>query len=365
MKHLMEKLALSLLDGVGPVLARQLVAYIGDIPGIFKARKKELLAIPGIGEKTVQVIQQHKEVFKRVEQELAFIEKYGVIPLFYTDKGYPFRLKAYEDSPIVLYYKGCADLDHHRIVSVIGTRSPTEAGKLLCEKLIEELCEYQVIVVSGLAYGVDITAHRKCLEMDTPTIGVMGNGLDKLYPAAHLPTSKKMIEKGGLLTQFTTRTKPDRENFPMRNKVVAGLSDAIVIVESGLEGGSMITAEFGNIYNKDVFALPGRTTDSQSAGCNHLIKTHKAALIENAHDLAQAMNWEKSSTHPIQTSLFVDLNEIEQRVVELLKQHEYLSIDRMYQEIKQTPSEIAGLLLELEFKGVIKVLPGKKYMLIN
>ncbi|MDZ4710186.1 MAG: DNA-processing protein DprA [Saprospiraceae bacterium] len=365
MKHLLEKLALSLLDGVGPIMARQLVAYIGDVAEIFKTRKKELLAIPGIGEKTVQVILHHKEIFKRAEEELVFIEKHEVRPLFFIDKGYPFRLKAYEDSPIMLYYKGAADLDHHRIVSIIGTRSPTEGGKLLCEKLIEELFEYQVVVVSGLAYGVDITAHRKCLEMDIPTIGVMGNGLDKLYPSAHLPVSKKMIEKGGLMTQFITRTRPDRENFPMRNKVVAGMSDAIVVVESGQEGGSMITAEYGNLYNKDVFAFPGRTTDSQSAGCNQLIKRHKAALIENGHDLALSMNWEKSTLQTIQRSLFVELNESEQLVITLLKQQEYLSIDRMYQEIKQSPSEIAGLLLELEFKGVIKALPGKKYMLIN
>jgi len=365
MKHLLEKLALSLLDGVGPVMARQLVAYIGDVQEIFKTRKKELLAIPGIGEKTVQVILHHKEIFKRAEEELVFIEKHGVRAMFFIDKGYPFRLKAFEDSPVMLYYKGTADLDHHRIVSIIGTRSPTESGRMICEKLIEELFEYQVIIVSGLAYGVDITAHRKCLEMDIPTIGVMGNGLDKLYPAAHVPTSKKMIEKGGLLTQFMTRTKPDRENFPMRNKVVAGMSDAIVVVESGQEGGSMITAEYGNLYNKDVFAFPGRTTDPQSAGCNQLIKKHKAALIENGHDLAIFMNWEKSATQTVQRSLFVELNENEQQVIALLKQQEYLSIDRMYQEIKQSPSEIAGLLLELEFKGMIKALPGKKYMLIN
>lgn len=364
MKHTMEKLALSLLDGVGPVLARQLVAYIGDVPDIFKSKKKDLLAIPGIGEKTVEVILHHKDAFKRAELEMLFIEKHEIRPLFYADKEYPFRLKSYDDSPVVLFYKGTADLDHHRIVAIIGTRSPTEWGKLLCEKLIEDLYEYQVMVVSGLAYGVDITAHRKCLEMDIPTIGVMGNGLDKLYPSAHLPTSKKMIEKGGLLTQFITRTKPDRENFPMRNKVVAGMSDAIVVVESGQEGGSMITAEFANLYNKDVFAFPGRTGDPLSAGCNQLIKRHKAALIENAQDLAVSMNWEKSSIQSIQRSLFVELNENEQHVVQLLKQHEYLSIDRMYQEIKQSPSEIAGLLLELEFKGLIKALPGKKYMLI-
>jgi DNA processing protein len=181
-----------------------------------------------------------------------------------------------------LYYKGTADLDHHRVVSIIGTRNPTEQGKNLCEKLIEDLADFQVMIVSGLAYGVDITAHRKCVEMHLPTIGVMGNGLDKIYPIAHQATAKKMAECGGLLTQFMTKTQPDRENFPMRNKIVAGMADATVIIESGIEGGSMITAEYANMYHKDVFAFPGRTTDSHSLGCNLLIKRNKASLIENA-----------------------------------------------------------------------------------
>ena len=236
MQHAIEKIALTLIEGVGPVTSRQLVSYIGDVERIFKTRKKDLLSIPGIGEKTVQSILDHKEAFNRAELELAFIHKHQIQTLFYTDKEYPFRLKVYEDSPILLYYKGTADLDHHRVVSIIGTRNPTEQGKNLCEKLIEDLAEYQVVIVSGLAYGVDITAHRKCVEMQLPTIGVMGNGMDKIYPIAHQATAIKMAECGGLLTQFMTRTQPDRENFPMRNKVVAGMADATIIIESGIEG---------------------------------------------------------------------------------------------------------------------------------
>lgn len=365
MQHAIEKIALTLIEGVGPVTSRQLVAYLGDVKAIFNTKKKELIAIPGIGEKTVHSILYHKDAFVRAEEELKFILKHDIQVLFYTDKAYPFRLKAYEDSPVVLYYKGSFDLDHHRIVSIIGTRSPTEGGKILCNKLVEELVEYQVLIVSGLAYGVDIAAHRKCVELNLPTVGVMGNGLDKIYPSAHASTTKKMIHHGGLLTQFMTGTKPDRENFPMRNKVVAAISDAIIIVESGIEGGSMITAEFGNIYNKDVFAFPGRPTDSMSAGCNTLIKRNKAGLIESARDLAHAMNWEKSDKQSVQRTLFVELNEVEQQVVTLLKQTEFISIDRMYVELQKSPSHVAGVLLELEFKGVIKSLPGKKYMLIG
>ncbi len=365
MPHTLEKIALTLIDGVGPITSRQLVAYVGSVQDVFKCKKKDLLSIPGIGEKTVHSILHHKEAFVRAEEELKFIQKHDIKVLFYADKEYPFRLKAYEDSPVVLYYKGAGDLDHHRIVAIIGTRSPTEGGKVLCEKLVEELSSYQVLVVSGLAYGVDITAHRTCVEAGIPTVGVMGNGLDKIYPVAHAITTKKMIQSGGLLTQFMTGTKPDRENFPMRNKVVAGMCDAIVVIESGLEGGSMITAEFGNIYNKDVFAYPGRPMDTMSEGCNTLIKRNKAGLIESAADLAHAMNWEKTSTQTVQRAMFVELNDTEQQVVTLLKQNEYISIDRMYVEMKMTPSMIAGVMLELEFKGVIKSLPGKKYMLVG
>ncbi|MEP7320579.1 MAG: DNA-processing protein DprA [Saprospiraceae bacterium] len=365
MQHPLEKLALSLLDGVGPVLTRQLIAYMGAVPDIFNAKKKDLLAIPGIGEKTVHSILNHKEAFARAEQELAFINKHHIQVLFFTDKDYPFRLKAYEDSPVLLYYKGTADLDHHRIVSIIGTRNPTESGKMICDKLIEDLLEYQVLVVSGLAYGVDITAHRKCVEIQLPTIGVMGNGLDKIYPTIHQATAKKMVECGGLLTQFMTKTQPDRENFPMRNKVVAGLADATVVIESGIEGGSMITAEYANIYHKDVFAFPGRITDASSMGCNLLIKRNKASLIESAADLAHFMNWDKTNLKEVQRSLFIDLNETEQTVIHLLRQQEYLSIDRFYVELKLSPSTTAGILLELEFKGLIKALPGKKYMLVG
>ena len=365
MQHALEKIALTLIDGVGPVTSRQLVSYIGEISEVFKSKKKDLLAIPGVGEKTVHSILHHKEAFEKAEQELNFINKHSIQILFYTDKEYPFRLKAYEDSPILLYYKGTADLDHQRIVSIIGTRSPTDLGKMLCEKLIEDLLEYQVIVVSGLAYGVDITAHRKCVELNIQTIGVMGNGLDKVYPTAHQATAKKMAEYGGLLTQFMTKTQPDRENFPMRNKVVAGMADATIVIESGIEGGSMITAEFANMYHKDVFAFPGRTSDSNSSGCNTLIKRNKASLIESASDLAHFMNWDKTGDKIIQRSLFVDLNDNEQIVINLLRQNEFLSIDRFYQEMKMSPSATAGLLLELEFKGLIKALPGKKYMMVK
>ena len=366
MEHALEKIALTQVDGVGPITSRQLISYLGGVKEVFKAKKKELLAIPGIGEKTIESIAHHTQIFKRAEEELQFIQKHEIKMLFYTDKGYPYRLKSIEDSPILLYYKGNADLDHHRIVAIIGTRSPTEQGKLNCEKMVEELQAYNVLIVSGLAYGVDITAHRKSVDLNIPTVGVMGNGLDKLYPSAHVSTSKKMIQHGGLLTQFTTQTKPDRENFPMRNKIVAGIADAVVVIESGIEGGSMITADFANHYHKDVFALPGRPSDELSSGCNTLIKRNKASLIESASDIAHFMNWDKvTGSKEIQRTLFPDLSDKEQVVITLLKQNDFLSIDRLYTALALSPSASAGVLLEMEFKGLIKSLPGKKYMLVQ
>lgn len=364
MNHLLEKIALTQIEGVGPITSRALVSYLNGIENVFSASKKDLIQIPGIGEKTVQSILHHREAFKKAEAEAKFIQQHDIQVHFYTDKGYPFRLKSIEDSPVLLYYKGNGDLDHTRIVAIIGTRSPSDQGKSLCEKLVEDLKEYQVLIVSGLAYGVDICAHRKSLECHIPTIGVMGNGLDKIYPAAHQATTKRMMAQGGLLTQFITRTNPDRENFPMRNKVVAGMSDAVVVIESGIEGGSMITAEYANHYNKDVFAIPGRPTDKQSEGCNTLIKRNKASLIENAGDLARMMNWDKKDIHLVQSALFHDLDHHQQQVISLLKHNEFISIDRLYHELQLSPSAVAGLMLDLEFKGLIKTLPGKKYILV-
>jgi DNA processing protein len=365
MNHALEKIALSMLDGIGPITSRQLIAYLGSPEAVFMATKKELQIIPGVGDKTVHTILHAKEVLVRAEAELLFIEKNKIRLLFYTDKNYPYRLKAQEDSPIVLYIKGPADLDHHRIVAIIGTRSPTDLGRSITEKIISDLEPYEPMILSGLAYGIDITAHKKSLDVDLATVAVLGHGLDKIYPTDHRTIANKIASQGGLISQFPTQTIPDRENFPMRNKVVAGLADAVLVVESKIEGGSMITAEYANLYHKDVFAIPGRSIDEWSSGCNVLIKRNKANLVESAADIAHFMNWDKKSHKAVQPRLFHDLSETEQSVVELMRQHEYISIDRIYQEIQKTPGSTAGLLLDLEFKGLIKSLPGKKYMLVR
>lgn len=362
---LLHQIALTQLKDVGDVLAKNLVSYCGGVEEVFKAKKKDLLKIPGIGEETAKKIINFND-FKKAEEEIAFIEKHDIQPIFYLDKAYPQRLKHYSDCPIIFYYKGTTDLNAGRMVSIIGTRKPTQQGKAVCEEIVEGLKPYQPVIVSGLAYGIDITAHRKAVQQEMETIGVMGNGLGRIYPATHKSTTKQMVKHGGLISQFMHDTKPDAPNFPRRNKIVAGICDALVVIESGQKGGSMITAFMANDYNKDVFAVPGRIKDDTSKGCNFLIKTHKANLLQSAEDIAYIMGWEKiTDGKPIQQKLFHTLTPSEQKIVELLKNQETRGIDTIAYHTQMTPSELAAVIFNLELNGVIKSLPGKQYMLVR
>lgn len=365
MKDLLYEIALTRIPLVGAVTARTLVSYCGSVTGVFTAKKKELVKIPGVGERLAANILE-TDVLREAEQELRFVEKNDIQVLFYLDENYPDKLKNYADSPILLFYKGNADLNSPRIVSIVGTRQPTAAGIAFCEELVSDLKPYNVLVLSGLAYGIDVTAHRKSLEMEMPTVGALGHGFQTIYPQQHRNIAERMCDKGGLVTEFSSNTKPDREHFPMRNKIIAGLCDALVVVETAKKGGSMITAHLANEYNKDVFAVPGRLQDKYSQGCNHLIKTHKAALLESAADLAYVMRWEETETRKlIQRQLFVELSAEEKFVVNLLQQYPEVNIDRLLFETKMTGSVLAAQLLELEFKGIIKSLPGKRYTLLQ
>lgn len=364
MSDLLYQIGLSQIPGVGPVLARQLVAYCGSAQAVFEARKKELLAIPNIGETTARNV-LNKEALQIAERECAFVARHGITPLFYLDPAYPTRLTNLPDAPVMMYYRGKADLHHPRMVAVVGTRKPSPQGIRACEELIEGLRPYGVQVISGLAYGIDICAHRQSLASDIPTIGVLGHGLGRIYPAQHRSVAERMCGEGGLLTEFISSTSPEREHFPMRNRIVAGLCDALVVVETARKGGSMITAYMANDYHKDVFAFPGRNKDPYSQGCNLLIKSHRAALIEQASDIAYVMRWEESGDQAgKQTQLFAELTEEEKLIVNLLKEHEGISIDHLTFATQFRGSTLAGLLLNLEFKGIIKTLPGKRYTLI-
>lgn len=363
--ELLYRIGLTKIPNIGAKNAKLLVSYCGGVEAVYKTSAKALRKIPGIGEKIARSI-IHQTVLKEAERELAFVEKNKIQSLFYLDKNYPSRLKHYEDCPVLLYYKGNAELNAARVISIVGTRKPTNRGKAFCEEFVTGLKEYNVLVISGLAYGIDITAHKKCVELGIPTLAALGHGLDIIYPASHRSTAVEMVKNGGLITEFTSGIPPDFRNFPMRNRIIAGMCDALVVVETAKKGGSIITANFANDYNKDVFAVPGRVKDKYSQGCNHLIKIHKAALLESVDDIAYIMRWEaeKEKEKGIQRNLFVELSPTERQIVTLLQAAESIDMDTIAFKTQLIASDLAAHLLELELKGVIKSLPGKRYMLL-
>lgn len=358
------KIALSLIPNIGDTLAKRLVAYCEGVEAVFKEKKSTLEKIPGIGSFYAGAV-INQNVFKRAEEEIVFIQKNEIQPLFYLDEKYPKRLTHCEDGPVMLYFKGDVDFNTSKIISIVGTRESTEYGERVCNKLIEDLVEHDVLIVSGLAYGIDICAHKAALKNKLKTVGVFAHGLDKVYPALHKSTADKMLDCGGLLTDFTSKTKPNPENFPRRNRIVAGISDATIVIESKKDGGSLITAEIANSYSRDVFAFPGRVGDSTSEGCNNLIKQNKAALIQSAADVIYLLGWEqtKAKKKNIQKQLFIELKPEEEAVVNYLKEKETSNIDDLCFSTKMPMSKVSSLLLNLEFSGVVKSLPGKMYKL--
>jgi DNA processing protein len=362
--NLVYQIAITLIPGVGDVLAKNLIAYCGSVEAVFKAKKSHLLRVPGIGEKIAQSIVSFAE-FDRAEAEVTFIEKHQIQPLFYLDAQYPARLKQIDDAPILLYYNGNADLNHPKIVGVVGTRQITEYGKTCVSTLIQGLQNTGCLILSGLAYGVDIQAHRDALKANLPTVGVVAHGLDRLYPYLHQSTARKMLEHGGLLTDFPSGTNPDRENFPKRNRIVAGLCDVLVVVETAERGGAMITAELANGYHKDVAAFPGKIMDEFSVGCNNLIRQNKATLVTGAEDVCYLMGWNQPAPKRVaQQTLLLDLSQTELAIYECVKSKTKASIDDMAFELQLDPGNLSLQLLEMEFKGLIKALPGKMYELV-
>ena len=360
------RIALTLIDGVGDVLARQLVSYCGSVAAIFAEKKRILEKIPEIGPKTAASIAGFKN-FNRAEKELAFIRKHRIRMFFYLDEDYPARLKNCYDAPILLYYKGSASPDHPRIVSLVGTRNASDYGKNFTAKLVAELGEMKVLVTSGLAYGIDIAAHKACTNLGIETIGVLAHGLDRIYPQAHSNVARKMIECGGLITEHSSGAGPDRENFPKRNRIIAGLSDAVVVVEAARKGGALITADIANSYNRDVFALPGRIDDTYSEGCNMLIKSNRAALIQTAEDIRYIMGWDDSpgKKKPVQQSLFTELLPDEKFLYEYISANQPAGIDSIVINSSMQPSKVAALLLNMEFAGVVRCIPGKRYEVVS
>jgi DNA processing protein len=365
--ELLYQIGLTLIEGVGDVNAKSLLAYCGGASEVFRQKKAHLMKIPGVGEYIAKSVVSSKDVLKYAEREVDFIEKYRITPLFFTDEGYPTRLKHCNDSPILLYYKGNADLNAERIVGVVGSRRPSDYGKEKTTELVRELKATNAIVLSGLAYGVDIISHKAALDNGLETVGVLAHGLDRIYPQLHDKIAKRMIQQGGLLTDFMSGTNPDAVNFPKRNRIVAGLCDALVVVESKRQGGSLITATIANSYNRDVFAFPGRAGELLAEGCNGLIKQNRATLIENASDLIYAMQWESKdqlTQKSKQTSLFINLSNEEKQLLELFEEKNEVHIDDLCNRAQLPVGKVAGILLNLEFSNLIKSRPGKMYALV-
>ncbi len=366
-ENLQYLIAISLIPGIGCITARSLIAYLGQAERVFRESEKSLMRIPGIGEINAQrIVTARNEALARAEAELQFIEQNKLQYFVYTETDYPARLKNCSDAPLVLFFKGSCSLNEPKVLSVVGTRNATNYGKQVCDELIGALAQrgYPVVVVSGLAYGIDIQIHKACLKHDIPTVGVLGHGLDQLYPSQHKPIAAKMIENGGLLTDFVSGSKIDRQNFLRRNRIIAGLADATVIVESAEKGGALVTADIANSYNRDVFAFPGRCNDLYSRGCNKIIKLNEAALVENLEDIERAMGWNIATKAPQvwQPCLFSDLTPEEEQIVETLRSGQRF-VDELSQSVELPVSRVSSILLGLEFKGIVASLPGKVYAL--
>lgn len=362
-KDRLYQIALTMIPNIGDVLAKNLVSYCGTVEKVFKSKKRDLLRVPGIDEVRAKSILSFQH-FKAAEEELTFIEKNKIRLLFYLDDDYPMRLKTISDCPVMLYTKGNMNLNTSRIIAIVGTRHASDYGKAFTETLVEDLKPFDTTIVSGLAYGIDICAHRAAVHHGIPTIGVLGHGLNRLYPAQHRSTAVKMMEQGGLITEFKSSDSFDRENFPKRNRIVAGLADATVVVESAVKGGALITAEIANSYNRDVYAVPGRVGDKYAEGCNYFIKSNKANLVECANDIAYLSGWiDKKSAPAKQKQLFVELSEQEKFIVSMVSDKLPLHVDEIARRSNLSASQLAAVLLTLEFKGVVLALPGKMYKL--
>lgn len=355
-------LALLKVEGVGDVVAKKLINHCGSAENVFKAKANEIKAIDGIGEALLKKLKD-KTTFEKAELELQFIQNEKINVLFYQNDSYPERLKHCIDGPVLLFASGNLNFENRKMISIVGTREITSYGTAFCKQLIEDLAIFNPIIVSGFAYGVDVVAHQAAMENKLQTIGVLAHGLNQIYPKTHKKYISKMEENGGFLTEFWSTSNPEKENFVKRNRIVAGMSEATIVIESAEKGGSLITALIANDYNRDVFAVPGRTTDKYSQGCNNLIKTQRANVLTSAADLVYIMNWEleTKATKAVQKQLFVVLDNEEQKVYDYLQKTGKQLLDIIALECDFPVFRISSLLLNMELKGVIRPLPGKLF----
>ncbi len=360
--ELFHVLALLKIDGVGDIVAKKLINHCGSAEKIFNAKASQLKSIDGIGEILIKKLKD-KSVFEKAAQELKFIENEKIEVLYYLNENYPDKLKHCIDGPVLLFASGNMNFENRKLISIVGTRQITSYGTEFCKKLIEDLAIFNPIIISGFAYGVDIVAHQAAMDNNLQTIGVLAHGLNQIYPKTHKKYVAKMEQNGGFLTEFWSNSNPDKENFVRRNRIVAGMSEATIVIESAEKGGSLITANLANDYSRDVFAVPGRITDKYSQGCNDLIKTQRANLLTSAADLVYCLNWEleAKSTKPVQKQLFVSLNNEEKKIYEYLQKNGKQLLDIVALECDLPIFKISTLLLNMELKGVIRPLPGKLF----
>ena len=371
-QEILYTMALTRLPRLNQQMLRLLMGQMGNATAIYEHRADIRDVLPEATENLTESLMQMDGQLKRAEEELAFAQSGHIQCICLNDEEYPLRLRDCPDAPILLYYRGTADLNARHIVSVVGTRQITEYGKDMCRHFIHDLSQRcpDVLVISGLAYGVDIHAHRASLENGLGTVGVLAHGLDQIYPAHHRATAVKMLAQGGLLTEFMSRTFPDKRYFVQRNRIVAGISDATIVVESASKGGSLITAEIAESYHRDVYAFPGRIGDMYSEGCNELIRSNRAALLTDAESFVQYMGWEdealrqKSLQDGIQQPLFPDLNEEEQRIVQVLQQCDSMQINVLSVKTGLSIGLLSSTLFTLEMKGIVKMLNGGMYRLL-
>ena len=361
-------IALLRIEKVGDITARELIAHFGGAAAVFRASVKDILKTPNVGAVIAENIKKFDN-WARIDAEMRFLERNNITATIYHEKQYPQRLVHFNDAPSIVYQRGDWNANQtERIVGIIGTRKPTQYGINFTEKLVAALQSYNVTVISGLAYGIDGVAHRAALEQKMPTVGVLAHGLQKIYPPAHEKIAQRMWQEGGaLLTEFPSGTEADRENFPRRNRIVAGLCDCLVVAETAHKGGSMITAAIANEYNKDVFAVPGRVNEGISGGCNFLIKSQKANLIESVEDLVYLMRWHETAEQPpknVQSQLFLELTGEDKIIVDALAEQAEQAIDALAYRTAIPMSRLSALLLGLEFSGLVRSLPGKRYSLV-
>lgn len=361
------QVALSLVPKIGPVLSRQLINYFESPETILSTPKGKLAKIPRVGEKLSALIPKQKDLLFKAEKVMRESSKRNIDIHYYKESSYPKRLLSINDAPIVLYSKGQLNLNPVKTLGIVGTRKATRYGLNTTDKIVAEAQKQQPTIISGLAYGIDIRSHRAALDQHLPTIGVLACGLDRMYPQVHFNTAEQMLEKGGLLSEYATGTQPDPRLFPARNRIIAALSDALVVVEAARKGGALISANIAHSYDRPVFAIPGNLYHSHSEGCNQLIRSMKAGIYTSFQDVVNELGWQNEADTRSRNSNqnYLGLKGEEKKVVDtLLKNGRQLHIDQLSWQAQIPLSQLAGVLLRLEFSGFVKSLPGKEYALI-